>query len=35
MAFLFACLHSTEILVYGLTLNQDDFELRLVQLVNC
>ena len=33
--FVFCSLHGIEMLVYGLTLNQDVFELWLVQLVNC
>ena len=33
--FIFFHLHSIEMLVYGLTLNQDVFELWHVQLVNC
>ena len=35
MAFLFFSLHGIEMLVYGLTFNQDDFEMCLAQLVNC
>ena len=35
MAFLFFHLQGIEILVYGPTLNQDVFELCLIQLVNC
>ena len=32
---LYGTLYGIEMLVYGLTLSQDFFELRLVQLVNC
>ena len=35
MTFLFLHLQGIEILVYGPTLNQDVFELCLIQLVNC
>ena len=31
MAFLFFHLHGTEMLIYGITLNEDVFELWLVQ----
>ena len=35
MAFLFFRLHGIKMLVYGLALKQDAFELQLAQLLNC
>ena len=35
MAFLFFRLHGIKMLVYGLALKQDAFELQLAQLMNC